>query len=171
MGTPKEMPTIQMQPQAQGSKQALKILLIVIALALIAVGVYFWIKQGGGGQSASNQKFSSENVKVVDNNKQVPNGFPKDLPVEGTITQSNTLNYPDRGLTLYSISLNSPRQSEELYAAYGSYLKTNKYQVTNQSKASTLMTYNATAGKNDLSILIRPMSAGAAVELAFVVRK
>lgn len=163
---PPKIPTIQMKPSGNEHKKIFSVVLIAIVLVIVLSGIYYFKRSG-----TVTQKFSSENVKVRDNKNQVPSGFPKDLKIEGVITQSSTQEYVDRKATLYSLSYDSTVQAEELYARYGEYLKTNKYQIVNQSKSSSLMTYDANNGENSLSVVITPLKNSAKVVVSYFVRK
>ncbi len=155
-----------MHPTMEGGSKLLKPLLVLLVVVIVVAGAYAVMKNTKFGNGGNTQ------MKVADNNKGVPTDFPKDLFVDSAnILQSNTLTYPDKKITLSSISFKTFKQAEELYTLYGKFLQTNKYQIMNQAKSSAQMTFNATKDKNDLSIVITPDASGANVQISFVTRQ
>jgi hypothetical protein len=122
-----------------------------------------------------NTKFSSENVQVqnVDvSTGKLPAAFPANIPIElANVTDSSILSYPDRHAEVDNVTYFSIKQQEELFSIYGAYFKANGYKVTNTSKKSELMMYQATKGNTEVSVSITPGQGRMLVLVSVVVRQ
>ncbi len=161
------IPTIQMKPPSISDHKALKIIIGALIVIFVAIGVYVLINTKGVEQKT----ISSENVILKDEMKGIPAGFPKGIFIdEKNITQSSTLEYPERNTTLYAVAFSTMQQSEELFTTYGKYLKDSGYVLTNQTKSSVVMSYVATKANTELNIVITPQSPKTLVQISYVVR-
>ncbi len=140
--------------------------IIVLAIILGLLAGYFYYT------NRPNKSFTTEKVQITDGVKQLPAGFPTDIPVETkNISKSEVLAYPDRGATLYSVQYMSSKQTEELYSAYSKYLSTNGFTIVSQSKSASLIRYQAIKDREELNIIINPESGGTKIQLVYVTRK
>ncbi len=142
-------------------------IVLVVGGALLAFNIF------------GSKKFSSENVtiKSVDltqaiEEARLPVGFLKDIPVElGNITESNTLNYPDRKVVLYSLSYTSIKSTTKLLNIYTKFFKANKYKVTEAKKLTNGMVYSAAKDKSDINIMITLQPTNRLIQVSYVVRQ
>ncbi len=162
------IPTIQMKPPSISDHKALKIIIGALVVIFIAIGVYVLLNTRGVEQ----KKFSSQNVILKDEMKEIPAGFPTGLFIdEKNISQSSTLDYPEKKVTLQSVTFTTFEQAEELYASYGKYLAAAGYTMANQSKSSVVMSYKATKGNGELEIILIPQLPTTSVIINNVIRK
>lgn len=104
--------------------KSLKIILTVVGVGL-AVGLAEWLYlQENGGRLGNSNGNSSINFKTVSEIKVIngllPQGFPSDVPVVGTIGQVSKFAF-DNGYE-YTINSTSPKSRDELWQMYNDYM-------------------------------------------------
>ncbi len=111
-------------------------------------------------------------VTKVANEDKLPTGFLKDIPVElKNVTESNTLIYTDKGVTLYSVAYSSIKKMAEKEIEYRKYLSKNGFTIKNTIKQTSLINLEATKDKDTIAITITSKEGGSFVQIAYVYRK
>lgn len=138
-------------------------IIIIIALAYVGYSKYpnIFKKTNLPAEKSIVEKID---LSKVENLGKLPEGFPANIPVEkNNLIESVKITYTEQKSVLYSVSFNSARQSEELYAQYKSFLSAkNGFVIDNQVKTVERMAFQATktGTKDSLSITITPETQG-----------
>ncbi len=140
------------------------ILVIIIALAYLGYSKYpnLFKKTNLPVEKTVIEKID---FSKVENLGKLPEGFPSNIPVEkNNLTESTKITYTEQKTILYSVSFNSARQPEELYAQYKDFLSAkNGFVINNQVKTVERMAFQATktGTKDSISVTITPGVQGA----------
>ncbi|MHB0978272.1 MAG: hypothetical protein ACYC1K_02630 [Minisyncoccota bacterium] len=155
-------------------KLPLGILLVAVIIALVYLG-YSKYPNLFKKTNLPAEKVTIEKIDFskVENIGKLPDGFPTNIPVEkSNLIESTKITYSEQKSVLYSVSFNSARQSEELYAQYKDFLSAkNGFVIDNQVKTVERMAFQATkAGtKDNITVAITPQSSGAIlVQISYV---
>ncbi len=150
----------------------LLLLIIIIALAYLGYSKYpnLFKKTNLPAEKVMIEKID---FSKVENIGKLPDGFPTNIPVEkSNLIESTKITYSEQKSVLYSVSFNSARQSEELYAQYKDFLSAkNGFVIDNQVKTVERMAFQATktGTKDNLSVTITPQSSGTIlVQISYV---
>lgn len=142
-------------------KTSVGILILVVLAALVYLG-YSKYPSIFKKTNFSAEKSVVEKIDLskVENIGKLPEGFPSNIPVEkNNLIESVKITYTEQKSVLYSVSFNSARQPEELYAQYKDFLSTkNGFAIDNQVKTVERMAFQATktGTKDNLSVTITP---------------
>jgi len=166
--TPPKMPTIQMNSGGEHYK-FIKPLVSILVAVIVLGGAYYVFKNSKSSPKPAS--FSNEKV-TVEKSKGLPDGFPTFIPVEvGALTDSSKLFYADRGVTLYSLTLKTSQQPEDLYNAYSNAIKTAKFNITKLDRSSSQTLIEASLNTSSILITILPQKVGAIVQIAYSEKK
>lgn len=163
----------------ENSNNSKRNLYLVVGILFIGAAVYAYLHLEKKISTDKPTSFTSENVNVntidvasVQGQSKLPVGFPINTPIElENITDSTTLVYPDRKVTLSNVSYFSHKQQEELFALYGNYLKANGYTINITNKAAARMIYNAQKGNTEMGVIITPQPDRMVVLVSYIVRE
>jgi len=158
------------------SKTSLIVLALVVLIALGSLVLKFGV---GPKATTSNSNFSSENVNLQnvdlaskEGEDKLPAGFPTSIPVElANINSSQTLNYPDKKVTLYNVGYFSLKQQEEVWTLYNNFFKADKYTVTRADKSAALMVFVANKENTEITVTLTPQTGRVLVLVSVVVRQ
>jgi nitric oxide reductase large subunit len=99
------------------------------------------------------------NLKSANSQERLPAGFPTDIPVEtDSLEQSLKTEYPEKGLTQYSVTYTTAKSIEEVQTSYNSYFSKDGYEIT--SKVENPVQIYASKNGDDVSVVIETNSAG-----------
>jgi hypothetical protein len=143
---------------------------IVIAVIIIAGAVWYAYSTGLLGAKHEKMTVSTFDLTAaLSDASSSPVGLPTDLPVEKqNITEQNRLEYPDRGVTLYSISYISAEEPSVVSATYNNYLQSHGYTLSTSTSTAELISYQAVLGADSLSVIVTPAASGTLVQLGVV---
>lgn len=163
-----------MQPTEvrSGSKHVLAFVLIFVFL--LAVSIFMVLNmQNRIVITKENVQVKNTDLKSVTNQAdKLPGGFPNFIPVEtAQVTESYSMNFPDRKLTQYTVNFTSAKTLEQKHKEYSDFMNANGFVLKPGSDTETTRTLYASKNNDDLLVVLSMVGKETTVQIAYVDRQ
>jgi len=137
-------------------------ILLVITGAMYIYSIQTPVPQVENESTVTKEKtiVSVNDVSNLSGKEKLPVGFPDSIPVElDTINESTKMEFPERGVTQYTVVYSSSASSADIQKQYEAFFENESY-VKNPSpkQVKNLIQLEATKDTDDLSVIIEPLA-------------
>ncbi len=155
--------------------QKYKNLVLLLAVLLIVVaGGAAWYKKYNDGNTHEKVKNSQVDLSKAVGKEKIPLGLPEDLPVQlGNVEQSSTIDYPERGVKVSTITFLTYQPYAELVNTFESYMKQNGYNYSDEGSNDRQNSLYGIKDTNFLTVVITsdPENTQRRVQITYTYKK
>ena len=156
-----------------------KLLLALLIVGLLILGTFLAINRG---EDTTRDDTPIESVvkkdgvtvaktDVTKSGSKVPQGFPKDIPVESVnVTDSYKVFYEKVQVTQYTVNYTSDRDREDLWNMYSKFMNDSSFRIDVAQTSRGVGQISGARGDDSLSVIVTSSNGVSLVQLSYLDR-